>query len=191
MKRNTFLKRVSLSAGGALLLPSVSLLQGCEYKPRVRTALTEGDIPFLDEIGDTLLPPTETSPGAKASNIGGYMMVMYADCLAPESQAVFLNGLNEVDARSSQKFSTSFEQAQPEQRLQLMQTIHEEARAYRLKMAVGETRLPHYFDLFKRMTLSGYFSSEIGMTQARNYLPLPGRFEACIPYRKGSKPWAS
>lgn len=89
MKRNTFLKRVSLSAGGALLLPSVSLLQGCEYKPRVRTALTEGDILFLDEIGDTLLPPTETSPGAKASNIGGYMIVMYADCLAPESQAVF------------------------------------------------------------------------------------------------------
>ena len=43
----------------------------------------------------------------------------------------------------------------------------------------------------KALTISGYFSSEIGMTQARNYLPLPRTFEVCISYQQGDKPRAT
>ncbi len=43
----------------------------------------------------------------------------------------------------------------------------------------------------KALRLSGYFSSEIGMTQARNYIPLPRKFEVCISYQQGDKPWAT
>ena len=43
----------------------------------------------------------------------------------------------------------------------------------------------------KARTISGYFSSEIGMTQARNYLPLPRKFEVCNSYQQGDKPWAT
>ncbi len=43
----------------------------------------------------------------------------------------------------------------------------------------------------KALTISGYFSSEIGMTQARNYLPLPRKFEVCISYQPGHKPWTT
>ena len=49
---------------------------------------------------------------------------------------------------------------------------------------------PHYFALMKQLTLLGYFTSEPGATQALNYVSVPGKFEACIPYKKGDKAYA-
>ncbi|MCZ2459027.1 MAG: gluconate 2-dehydrogenase subunit 3 family protein, partial [Chitinophagales bacterium] len=46
---------------------------------------------------------------------------------------------------------------------------------------------PYYFTMMKQLTLWGYFTSEIGMTQALKYVPVPGRFDGCIDYKKGDK----
>ena len=191
MKRKTFINRLTLGSGGAVLLPSVGLLQACEYKPQVRTTLSEADIPLLDEIGETIIPSTPNVPGAKATQIGEYILLMYNDCMPVEKQAVLLKGLNELDALSAQTFSSSFTKADATQKLGLLKTLQTEAMAYNIKMEGIQEPLPHYFDMLKDLTISGYFSSEIGMTKARNYLPLPGKFEACIPYNRGDKPWAT
>jgi hypothetical protein len=50
--------------------------------------------------------------------------------------------------------------------------------------------VPHYFTMMKQLTLLGFFTSEIGYTQARRYEAVPGRFEGCTPYTKGDKAWA-
>ncbi len=191
MKRKTFIHRFALGTGGAVLLPSIGLMQSCKYEPQTRTALTEADIPLLDEIGEAILPTTADSPGAKATEIGKYMVLMYNTCMPTEEQSVFLEGLNELDARSAKTYSTSFVTADSTLRQRLLGEMQKEATAYKLKMKGMEKPLPHYFDLIKVLTISGYFSSKIGMTQARNYLPVPGKFEACIPYRQGDKPWAT
>lgn len=191
MKRKTFINRLTLGGGGVVLLPSVGLLQSCEYKPTIRTALTDADIPLLDEIGETIIPTTASSPGAKAANIGSYMLLMYRDCMPAEHQDVFIDGLNELDRRSAQSFSCSFADADASRRLLLLESLQAEATAHSIEMEGVPDALPHYFDLLKGLTISGYFSSETGMTQAREYLPLPGKFEACIPYEEGDRPWAS
>ncbi|MFL5808479.1 MAG: gluconate 2-dehydrogenase subunit 3 family protein, partial [Flavisolibacter sp.] len=46
---------------------------------------------------------------------------------------------------------------------------------------------PHYFMMMKQLTLLGYFTSKEGLTKAVNYQAVPGRFEGCIPYKKGDK----
>ena len=191
MKRSKFLHRLSLGTGAAVLLPSVSLLQSCEYKAQMRTALSDADIPLLDDIGETIIPTTDASPGARATEIGAYMLLMYQDCMPAEEQAIFVDGLNELDNRAAQQFSSSFIDAKPEEKLNLLQTLQAEAEDYYLKREGAEDIPPHYFQLIKGLTLSGYFSSEIGMTQAREYRPVPGKFEACIPYSKDVKPWAT
>jgi len=48
----------------------------------------------------------------------------------------------------------------------------------------------HFFRMMKELTLLGYFTSEIGCTQAQRYVESPGRFEPCIPYKRGEKSWA-
>lgn len=48
----------------------------------------------------------------------------------------------------------------------------------------------HYFRMMRELTLLGYFTSEIGATQALRYQQVPGRYDACVPYKKGDKLWA-
>jgi len=48
----------------------------------------------------------------------------------------------------------------------------------------------HYFRMMKELALLGYFTSEIGCTQALRYVESPGRFEPCVPYVRGTRAWA-
>ena len=48
-----------------------------------------------------------------------------------------------------------------------------------------------FFTLARDLTLLGYFSSEIGCTQAREYLPVPGRYDGSADYLPGQKAWAT
>ncbi|MDQ3949405.1 MAG: gluconate 2-dehydrogenase subunit 3 family protein [Gemmatimonadota bacterium] len=48
----------------------------------------------------------------------------------------------------------------------------------------------HYFRMMKELALLGYFTSEIGCTQAQRYIESPGRFDPCVPYTPGEKAWA-
>ncbi len=56
--------------------------------------------------------------------------------------------------------------------------------------ARGSSNPPHYFRLMKELALLGYFTSEIGYTQAMRYTETPGRFDPCVPYTPGEKAWA-
>ena len=49
----------------------------------------------------------------------------------------------------------------------------------------------HYFRMMKELALLGYFTSEIGYTQAMRYVESPGRFDPCAPHTPGEKIWAS
>jgi hypothetical protein len=44
--------------------------------------------------------------------------------------------------------------------------------------------------MMKELALLGYFTSEIGMTQAQRYAETPGRYDPCVPYKPGDKAWA-
>ncbi len=76
----------------------------------------------------------------------------------------------------------------PDQRLALLTKLDNEQKEF---MKTWKAPAPKpYFRLMKELTLLGYFTSEIGCTQARRYIETPGRYEACIPYKKGDKAWA-
>jgi hypothetical protein len=49
----------------------------------------------------------------------------------------------------------------------------------------------HYFRMMKELALLGFFTSQIGCTQALRYVEAPGRFDACLPYMPGEPAWAS
>ncbi len=76
----------------------------------------------------------------------------------------------------------------PEQRKELLTEIDKEQKDYKKNKKKEEDA--HYFSQMKQLTLLGYFTSKEGATQALRYVAVPGRFEACIPYKKGDKAWA-
>jgi len=48
----------------------------------------------------------------------------------------------------------------------------------------------HYFRMMKELAVLGYFTSEIGCTQAQRYEESPGRWDPCLPYTAGEPAWA-
>ncbi|MFN4096366.1 MAG: gluconate 2-dehydrogenase subunit 3 family protein, partial [Sphingomonas sp.] len=48
-----------------------------------------------------------------------------------------------------------------------------------------------FFDKFRQLVITGYFTSEIGITQERDYLPVPGRYDGAHPYSPGTKVFSS
>jgi hypothetical protein len=87
-----------------------------------------------------------------------------------------------------QKNGKSFMESTPEQRHELLVGLDKEAKEY------GKNKKPedpsHYFSLMKQMTLMGFFTSKEGATKALRYVAVPGKYEGCIPYKKGDKAWA-
>ena len=49
---------------------------------------------------------------------------------------------------------------------------------------------PHWFTMFKQLTLTGFFNSELGCTKALRFVKIPGRFDGNLPYKKGDKAFA-
>jgi len=97
--------------------------------------------------------------------------------------------MNKLNEASKKKFSgNGFMKITPEQRKELLNELDKEQKAYAKDKKKEDD--PHYFTLMKQLTLLGYFTSEPGATKALRYVPVPGRFEACIPYKKGDKAWA-
>jgi hypothetical protein len=76
----------------------------------------------------------------------------------------------------------------PAERLAFLEQLDKDAKAY---MDARQRGAPaHYFRQIKELTLLGYFTSEIGVTQAMRYRETPGRFDPCVPYTPGETAWA-
>jgi hypothetical protein len=79
--------------------------------------------------------------------------------------------------------------ASPEHRKEVLSALDKEQKDYNANKKNGDPN--HYFSLMKQLTLLGYFTSEIGATQALRYVAVPGKYEGCIPIQKGNKAWAT
>lgn len=60
-----------------------------------------------------------------------------------------------------------------------------------VKDAEKNAPLTPFFKLVKELTILGYFSSEIGCTQALEYVKIPGKYEGVVKLKPGQKAWAT
>lgn len=186
MDRREAIQRVTALLGGVALIGRGDLVTAVEHAhARVISraqagAFTAQDIALLDEIADTILPETKT-PGAKAAHVGAFMAVMVTDTYEEREQGIFRDGLKALN-------DAGFMAATPAQRLARLEQLDRDQKTYMDARARGAPA--HYFRLMKELTLVGYFTSEIGCTQAQRYEEAPGRFEPCVPYTPGETAWA-
>ncbi|MCJ8167068.1 gluconate 2-dehydrogenase subunit 3 family protein [Pontibacter sp. E15-1] len=187
MNRREAVTAVAWLMGGTLI--SADLLVACTTKSKdVSDLFKPEQLAFLNEVADTILPTTNT-PGAKAANVGEFMAVMVRDCYAPEDQKIFLEGLSKLDKASDDKFNKDFMKLDAKQRTELLTALDKEQNEHMRTKKPADPN--HYFRMMKELTLLGYFSSEIGATQALRYEPVPGRYDGCMPYKKGDRAWAT
>ncbi|GGG48957.1 gluconate 2-dehydrogenase subunit 3 family protein [Hymenobacter glacieicola] len=198
MNRRDAVARVALIMGGTLIggdyfltscsSPEAEKEKKATVKKQEKPFLSQDQVAYLNEVGETILPTTKT-PGAKAADVGSFMAVMVKDCYKPEDQQIFLKGLTQLEQASQKKNGKGFLELDPAQRTALLTALDAEQKQY----SQTKTREApnHYFRMFKELTLLGYFTSETGSTKALRYLPVPGKYDGCVPYKKGDRAWAT
>ena len=191
MNRREALSSVALLLGGTIIGAEM-FLSGCTNADKnIGTAglnFSPNDISFLDEVGDTIIPATDT-PGAKDAKIGEFMHTIVRDCYDDKQQKIFVDGMGQLNQASKQKNGKYFMESSPAERKTLLIELDKEQQAYTAKKKPEDP--PHYFRMMKELTIWGYFTSEPGATKALRYIAVPGRYEGCIPYKKGDKAWAT
>jgi hypothetical protein len=172
---------------GSAVIGAEFFLSGCRRADKtVRIAFTPQHVTLLDEIGDTIIPTTDT-PGAKSVGIGAFMVMIVNDCYDDAAHETFARGLTQIDEASRSKYDKPFLQCTPAERLQLLNAIDREARTHAQQKPRPKGQ--HYFKSMKDLTLLGYFSSQVGCTQALRYVESPGAYDGDVPYKKGEKAW--
>ncbi|UYQ94738.1 gluconate 2-dehydrogenase subunit 3 family protein [Chitinophaga horti] len=191
MNRRDALKNVAILMGTAISASTLAALEGCNTAgPKNYTLQMPETKAMLAEVAETIIPETNT-PGAKAAKVDEFMLTMMNDCYDEKSQKIFVAGLKDINDKANEKYKASFMNITPEQRTELLTEIDRERIAYNKRENKKEDDGPHYFQLMKELTLTGYFSSEPGATKALRYVKVPAKYEGCVPYKKGDKAWAS
>jgi hypothetical protein len=80
-------------------------------------------------------------------------------------------------------------ESSPSDRTAFLTELDRTAWEHNRDKARGEP--PHYFRLMKELALIGFFTSEIGTTQALRYSAIPGAYDGDVPYKKGDRSWAN
>ena len=186
MDRRSAIARLA-AITGTIALGGELFVAGCRRTDkRVATPFTSADVALLDEIGDTIVPATNT-PGAKAAGVGAFMAMMVTDCYDDDAHTAFQAGLADIDATSRSRHGKGFAACTPAERHALLTELDRAAVAHEREKKRSDT--PHYFAMMKELTLLGYFSSEIGCTHALRYVETPGGYDGDVVYHKGDRAW--
>ena len=215
MNRREALSAVALLLGGTII-GADAFLSGCKASDKKSGELfATNDVAFLDEVGETILPATASSPGAKEAKIGDFMKVMVTDCYDENDQKTFTDGISKLKDASQKKYSKDFMELSAQEKHDLLVGLDKEAIEHQKEINARAAKLtdeqrtqntldknkgtnkkapedaPHYFSMMKQLTLWGYFTSEPGATKALRYIETPGKYDGCVPYKKGDKAWAT
>ena len=130
---------------------------------------------LVTTLTDLIIPETDT-PGAKAARVDQFIDVMLADWYDPADRQRFLDGLADVDARSTAATGKPFIASTPAQQTVLLTALDDElARLKESRQSTGK----NFFRMLKWLTLVGYYTSQIGFEQELHDRIIPGMFDPC------------
>jgi hypothetical protein len=171
--RREALRRLTLGGLGVASLPAwVEALTGlaearghehaaapaapaADWKPKALDAHQDETIATISEL---IIPTTDT-PGARAALVNRFVDEVVADASEADRRE-FLRGLHWMDRRSNELFGADFVKATPEQQTALL-TIVSSEKNKSLEDEIGRD----FFRAIKSMTITGYYTSEVGMKQ--------------------------
>ena len=177
----------SITRREAIALGAVAALAlGCgrdERAPR-RTgagALEPDEVALVEAVADTILPATAASPGAREAGVGAAIQLLLTDCHDAAAQQKVVRGLDELRARCRAQCGAGFAALARGDRERLLREVDAEAQ---------RAGPDHWFHLVRELSQRAYFSSEVGMTRALRWIPVPGRWTGCVPLEPGQPAWA-
>jgi len=138
---------------------------------------------------DQIIPATDT-PGAKGARVNEFIDVILTEWADAEERKNFLDGLAGVDKQTNDLFGKNFVDASPAQQVTLLRSMDESVATQRTRRMRHGNTIPEerdkqlrgeFFNVFKGITVHGYYTSEIGFSQELNLQIIPGAQHGCMP----------
>lgn len=174
MYRRTIIKQLGLISGMTVL--PATLFIGCKSENYALLFLTKSEFNLINELSEVILPDTQKSPGAKTAKVANFIDSYIFNCYDDINKSDFQKQLLSLDNLSNSTFNVSFSELSNEQRQKFVSSL--------------ESELNTAYTKCKTLILFGYYTSEVGMTQALRYIPVPGKFDGNVTYSKGDGAWA-
>ena len=140
--------------------------------PRKATTFSESEMRTLRALVDTILPATD-SPAASAADTHYFIDLAIPACATAAAQKSFRSGLAAF---------AGFDQLSADKQVAKLKS----RAAADMPLSYDES----FFRILKDYTMTGYFLSEIGATQALAYERVPGGFWGDLPLKPNQKAWA-
>jgi hypothetical protein len=170
MNRREAIQQASLLLGGMISTPVWAGVMGEVLNTGSSVAVSAAQEALLADLADVIIPTTKT-PGAKAAGAEKFIVRVMRDCYVKADQEKFYASLAKFDQDCG-----GFAKLNEAERTAAVKKLTTTDKEFFLRM--------------KELTVTGYFTSKIGATEALAYLPVPGRFESCMPLNKEQKTWA-
>lgn len=165
---------------GAALIPPLQRAVAQDADPGMgpqNVIFSDAQRALVDALVERIIPTTDT-PGAMQAGVTGYIEMIVDEFYEPAEREEFLSDLQAADAYASGHRGAPFAGLEPEQQDAIISLAEQQ------QLDGAEDT---FFDTIKQLTVTGYYTSEIGMTVERVYLPVPGRYDGAYPYTDGDK----
>ena len=180
--RRTTLASLGAMFGTALFAPiaraatATQPLQGAVGAP----VFTSAQKAIVSALSERVVPTTDT-PGAIAAGVPAFIEQLLGEWGLPGDVAPIAAGLAAIDARSRLDYGVGAAQASAVQQDALLT----------LAMNRALPGVEGFFDAFRQLVVTGYYTSEVGITAEREFLPVPGSYDGAYPVAKVDKIWAA
>ncbi|HET8548494.1 MAG TPA: gluconate 2-dehydrogenase subunit 3 family protein [Bryobacteraceae bacterium] len=124
---------------------------------------------LIDVVSELIIPAAEASPGASAARVADYIDLVVANS-SQASRSNWKRRLAAWDDLARQRFGRAFPELEPNSQAAMIN-----------ELANSQSDAGRLFADMKRMTLAGYYTSEIGLRQElgfRGGVPVAG-FPGC------------
>lgn len=179
MNRRELLKIVAITLGGSVALPESAFAKMAETINLTELklfSLVQREL--VSVIAETIIPKTDT-PGAIDAGVPGWIELLVQDCLEAADQKIIIEGLAAVEDFSALLFKKSFVQLPVAEKIDLLTRLENAAKKSGDKKA--------FIVQFKELTKFTYVNSEVGGTQAFDFVLVPGRWDPAADLKPGQK----
>jgi hypothetical protein len=184
MDRRQVVKKIALMVGGSISLPTLLAMKQNALSKNISDDLifTEHQRLIVADVSQQIIPKTNTA-GAIDAGVPAFIEIMLKDCYQLPEKESFISGLqnlHQLDYLNKSK----------DEKVQILKTIEQNnkglMKAYNVQQSkIGDNEdkelmtntkngLP-FWRLMKELTLIGYFTSEVGLKDSFEYVPIPGK----------------
>jgi hypothetical protein len=136
-------------------------------------------------MSDLIIPETST-PGASGVKVNEFIDLLLTEWYDKADTDHFLQGIADADATSRKRFGKDFVACSAEQQVALMKDWDNGAMQYArslhgLTNKVAQAPPANFFYTVKRLTLVGYYTSEVGFSKELGKTIIPMKHAGCAP----------